>query len=568
MFRKKPGQPGATRTGDLCDLGPRFNPPLWIQRRALVSRILKEHGVKTVLDLGCGEGALLEILLNDTNFTKLAGVDIDPKVVKQAGDSCSPSDYDRQYLREIGVDLELYVGSVGDADARVMGYDAIASVEVIEHLDADVLAKFPSTTLGTYHPRVMVVSTPNGDFNVKFPDLNWGTSNAGFRHWDHRFEWTRAQFQEWATEAANQYGYNVTFDGVGTFAGEELDEFGHCSQVAIFVRDDELSQFPVSMEHTPWSHVKDISFPFFEEEFSPSEILEELQECAITLVWNVFHSMVQEAGKGRPPPVWKSKGEWILDISQFWGLLRVRQICKYVEYLKEVLALPEASERFEYNIGTNKVRLLFDIPNDALEFDDDDDLPVEASDDERDEFGNFPTYPQPDYGNNTAPELAWGDPPPPILSKEASTTSKYDFASQEPVPEPDKESGDWWCWNENSKIMADVERRALDERLFIGWSKDLEPEGSFDWSMPPPPVPKATIRELQPEEPEYLGGDSMNIPDLSSETGPEVPEIFSAPPNVVEPDYMAEDPIPEVPIPEVPVQPLSRPNVVDSGLIL
>lgn len=35
------------------------------------------------------------------------------------------------------------------------------------------------------------------------------------RHHDHRFEWTRAEFRAWARTAAEQFGYDVGFSGVG-----------------------------------------------------------------------------------------------------------------------------------------------------------------------------------------------------------------------------------------------------------------------------------------------------------------------------------------------------------------
>ena len=63
---------------------------------------------------------------------------------------------------------------------------------------------------------------------------------------DHRFEWSRIEFREWAYKLAKQHGYSVRFDGVG---GGDLDEVrrpgeqwhgpGPSSQVAIFERNGE-----------------------------------------------------------------------------------------------------------------------------------------------------------------------------------------------------------------------------------------------------------------------------------------------------------------------------------------
>uniref|UniRef100_A0A1I8F735 Small RNA 2'-O-methyltransferase n=1 Tax=Macrostomum lignano TaxID=282301 RepID=A0A1I8F735_9PLAT len=51
--------------------------------------------------------------------------------------------------------------------------------------------------------RIVIVTTPNADFNVCF-----GPNFAGFRHWDHKFEWSRAEFEAWAKPLASQYSYS------------------------------------------------------------------------------------------------------------------------------------------------------------------------------------------------------------------------------------------------------------------------------------------------------------------------------------------------------------------------
>lgn len=88
-------------------------------------------------------------------------------------------------------------GSVGDPDRRLTGYGAIICSEVIEHLYPDVLDKILPITLGIYQPHILIVTTPNAEYNVNFGELNYGKSNATMRHDDHKFEWTRQQFQDW-----------------------------------------------------------------------------------------------------------------------------------------------------------------------------------------------------------------------------------------------------------------------------------------------------------------------------------------------------------------------------------
>ena len=112
-------------------------------------------------------------------------------------------------------------------DKRLSGFDAATVIEVIEHLDQPRLAAFERVLFEFARPATIVMTTPNVEYNVKFETLPAGK----MRHKDHRFEWTRAQFQSWAEEKAAQYGYNVRFLPVG--ADDEL--VGAPTQMAIFV---------------------------------------------------------------------------------------------------------------------------------------------------------------------------------------------------------------------------------------------------------------------------------------------------------------------------------------------
>ena len=48
-----------------------------------------------------------------------------------------------------------------------------------------------NTIFGVIQPKTAVITTPNGDFNAHWPTMPHGN----FRHADHRFEWTQAEFQ-------------------------------------------------------------------------------------------------------------------------------------------------------------------------------------------------------------------------------------------------------------------------------------------------------------------------------------------------------------------------------------
>ena len=61
--------------------------------------------------------------------------------------------------------------------------------------------------------------------------MRWPTLRAGtYRHRDHRFEWTRAEFHAWAAAVAARFGYAVRHLPVG----DEDAEVGAPSQMAVF----------------------------------------------------------------------------------------------------------------------------------------------------------------------------------------------------------------------------------------------------------------------------------------------------------------------------------------------
>ena len=194
------------------------------QRLGSVLAALRQLGAKRVLDLGCGEGRLLSLLLADNSFTNILGMDVSPRVLEKAGErmrlDTMPS---RQRER-----LELKQGSLMYRDERLAGYDAAAVVEVIEHLDAPRLAAFERVLFEQARPGGVVMTTPNSEYNVKFETLPAGK----FRHQDHRFEWSRKEFQEWAQRVASAHQYDVRFLPVGP----EDALLGPPTQMAVFRR--------------------------------------------------------------------------------------------------------------------------------------------------------------------------------------------------------------------------------------------------------------------------------------------------------------------------------------------
>jgi 3' terminal RNA ribose 2'-O-methyltransferase Hen1 len=197
------------------------------QRVNAVLAALKVTGAKRVLDLGCGEGKLLRLLLADKTFEEIVGMDVSHRALEIAEERLH---LDRLPARQ-RERLKLIQGSLTYRDRRLAGFDAATVVEVIEHLDAARLAAFERVLFEFARPENVIMTTPNAEYNVRFETLPAGK----FRHKDHRFEWTRGEFQTWSNNVAKRFGYAVRFLPIGA----EDAEVGAPTQMGVFTRGTE-----------------------------------------------------------------------------------------------------------------------------------------------------------------------------------------------------------------------------------------------------------------------------------------------------------------------------------------
>ncbi|SCV74762.1 BQ2448_7791 [Microbotryum intermedium] len=345
---------GKPRPQQQLTLQPMFHPPLWLARRTACIRALKKEGVRSVVDIGCGAGAVLQMLISPAyhldSFPDLYAPDPVSHSLSSESRFSSPREAKLEQLRKvprlnpeeeelhlrrvIGVDVlrsslqqaarvtdpdgegasshasrweecrvELYEGGLESYNQVFEGVEAMIATEVIEHLPPHLFDKFSKTILGLYQPRLVVVTTPNHEFNPyfiatsksdedsnRFPDPT-GRTNRVFRDDDHQFEFTIDEFESWAHEVASENDYQVTFTGVGSlshyyashappyagipFPPPSLDAHPACrelasskslpldpstfyaTQIAIFTR-----VFPNEVERSPRSH-KPQPLPFF-----------------------------------------------------------------------------------------------------------------------------------------------------------------------------------------------------------------------------------------------------------------------------------------------------------------
>ena len=197
---------------------------LWQQRMVAVVAVLRSSRAKRVLDLGCGEGKLLRALLDEKSIHEIVGMDVSFRSLEVASRRLRLERMPTKQRER----LKLLHGSLMYRDARLAGYDAATVVEVIEHLDPPRLAAFERVLFEAARPATVIVTTPNAEYNVKFETLPAGQ----FRHKDHRFEWTREQFQKWSERISERFGYSARFLPVG----EEDAHVGAPTQMGVFTR--------------------------------------------------------------------------------------------------------------------------------------------------------------------------------------------------------------------------------------------------------------------------------------------------------------------------------------------
>ena len=194
------------------------------ERLGTVLSVLKSVKAENVVDLGCGEGRLLQLLLKEKQFRKILGLDVSIRSLEIASDRLHLQDLPPMQKERI----QLIHGSLMYRDRRIEGFDAAAVVEVIEHFDEPRLKAFERVVFEFAKPRTVILTTPNREYNALWPKVG----PDRLRHGDHRFEWTRNEFSEWAGRISGHFGYTVRFIPVGS----EMKDIGPPTQMAIFSR--------------------------------------------------------------------------------------------------------------------------------------------------------------------------------------------------------------------------------------------------------------------------------------------------------------------------------------------
>ncbi len=195
------------------------------QRLQAITDVVERCRPSSVLDLGCGEGKLLRELLKNRQLSEIIGVDVSSRALEIAERRLRLKDMpDNQRSR-----IKLLNGSLTYRDTRLANRDVAIAAEVIEHIDLDRLDAFERSVFEFAKPGVVVITTPNSEYNAKFENMEQGQ----MRHADHRFEWTRSQFKEWVDRMCESFQYEAEISGIGP-----LDNvLGTPTQMAVFRRE-------------------------------------------------------------------------------------------------------------------------------------------------------------------------------------------------------------------------------------------------------------------------------------------------------------------------------------------
>ncbi|KAL6045975.1 Small RNA 2'-O-methyltransferase [Balamuthia mandrillaris] len=330
----------------------KFFPPLHVQRHQCVQSILARLHVRgKVCDFGCGEGELLKRLRREESFAELWGIDWDDNALAIATENIKPHLSDWLSRRSTSLKISLLQGSICDPlpyhSNVLQPCDALTLVEVIEHIEPVALNGLERNIFEVLRPRVVVVTTPNRDFNQLFSS----SSNHPFRHWDHKFEWNRAEFASWCSSIANRFDYSFSYSGVGTASQwlgqqnkKELeDKYGCCTQIATFVRGSTILKC-LQVKETQGGYggaegafkvIASVEYPTNARTRQQQIIDEFMYSCWRLHSWRM-ESEEESLGQGY---------EWlpIKDVFDSSRALTVGDICCSLEYLVALLQAQQAT---------------------------------------------------------------------------------------------------------------------------------------------------------------------------------------------------------------------------------
>lgn len=208
---------------------------LSLQRYHFVADYLKHNLVNveyhSLADFGSSSCRVGQFLMNDVKLNKIYFLDKCPVSLSDGFDNLNGAFMGRSRERKHPLVMQFLSGDASKYNPQFRAVDIILLIEVIEHLPQDESSRMVELIFSQYLPKCVIVSTPNSEFNSLFPG-----NDGKFRHWDHKFEFTREQFSSWCRSTVNRYPwYTYELHGVGCTPNQsDHTRYGFATQIAVF----------------------------------------------------------------------------------------------------------------------------------------------------------------------------------------------------------------------------------------------------------------------------------------------------------------------------------------------
>ncbi|XP_066943409.1 small RNA 2'-O-methyltransferase isoform X1 [Macrobrachium rosenbergii] len=208
-----------------------FTPPLYRQRYQKVKEKIESYSQGTfskVLDLGCSDLKFFRYLRDISGVKEIVVVDKDEATLKDNIHHLKPMLGDFIMLRTEPLTVKAVCGDATVYNPVMKDAQVVTMIELIEHMYPSELPHLIDNVFKRLRPKLVIITTPNADFNQYIPDFVPGT----FRHWDHKFEWSGEEFRNWCHGIVQDTSYySVQISGCGLGPHNT-----YCTQMAIFIR--------------------------------------------------------------------------------------------------------------------------------------------------------------------------------------------------------------------------------------------------------------------------------------------------------------------------------------------
>lgn len=162
---------------------------LYEERNNTIFNFLCGSLCKSVLDIGCGDGRLVNLLAKSDCFTKIGAVDLSGKRINRAQKKCNYSEK-----------VNFFNQSFFEYNCEFKYFEAFVLSEFIEHFERDDLKSLFELIFTVYFPQIVIFTTPNRSYNTNYEILY-----NGFRHSSHIFELSENEIREFVHNLNKTY---------------------------------------------------------------------------------------------------------------------------------------------------------------------------------------------------------------------------------------------------------------------------------------------------------------------------------------------------------------------------